>query len=42
MHRDQVHHWDITSEPEGFVIIIKNGFIEKSLDGELKTLCQTQ
>lgn len=38
MHRDQVHHWDITSEPEGFVIIIKNGFIEKSLDGELKRL----
>lgn len=38
MHRDQVHHWNINSEPEGFVVIIKNGFIERCLDPELKRL----
>lgn len=38
MHRDQVHHWNISSDPEGFVIIIKNGFIERCSDPELKQL----
>ncbi|MEA5402471.1 helix-turn-helix domain-containing protein [Arcicella sp. DC2W] len=38
MRKEQVHHWELTSEPEGYVVILKNGFIEKSLDGELKKL----
>ena len=33
-----MHYWELTSEPEGYVVIIKRSFIEKSLDHELKTL----
>ncbi len=29
---DEVHHWEIDSVPEGFVIIIKEDFLEKTLD----------
>lgn len=36
--QDQVHNWDLRTEPEGFVLILKNAFIEKSLDRELKML----
>jgi AraC-like DNA-binding protein len=32
------HYWELDSEPDGFVIIIKKAFIEESLDSELKTL----
>ena len=38
VRQEQVHYWELTSEPEGFVIIIKKAFIEKSLDSELKSL----
>lgn len=38
VRQEQVHYWEITSEPEGYVIIIRKSFIEKSLDGELKSL----
>ncbi|RPE08089.1 helix-turn-helix domain-containing protein [Chitinophaga lutea] len=37
---DQVHNWDLHSEPEGFVLIFKNSFVEKSLDRELEMLLQ--
>ncbi|WP_276168856.1 AraC family transcriptional regulator [Zobellia alginiliquefaciens] len=30
--KDEVHHWEIDTIPEGFVIIIKEGFLEKTLD----------
>ncbi|SFT91726.1 transcriptional regulator, AraC family [Lishizhenia tianjinensis] len=40
IRQDQLHFWDITSKPEGFVSIIKKDFISESLDGELKTLLQ--
>jgi hypothetical protein len=33
-----VHYWDITSEPDGYVVIIRKPFVEKSLDSELKSL----
>jgi AraC-like DNA-binding protein len=36
--QNQVHNWDLESEPDGYVIIIKKSFIEKSLDLELKML----
>ncbi|UXP32065.1 helix-turn-helix transcriptional regulator [Reichenbachiella agarivorans] len=36
MRRDQIHHWNIQSEPEGYVIIIKNDFVEASEDLELR------
>jgi AraC family transcriptional regulator, transcriptional activator of pobA len=38
IRREQVHCWELDSEPDGFVIIIKKAFIEESLDSGLKTL----
>ncbi|TDE05131.1 helix-turn-helix domain-containing protein [Flavobacterium hiemivividum] len=38
VRKEQVHHWDITDVPEGYVLLLKKGFIEKSLDSELKIL----
>ncbi|RAJ80221.1 AraC-like protein [Chitinophaga dinghuensis] len=38
IRKDQVHYWELDTEPDGFVIIIKKAFIEKSLDNELKSL----
>jgi AraC-like DNA-binding protein len=38
VRREQVHHWDLSSEPDGFVLILKKSFVEKSLDHELKIL----
>ena len=38
VRKEQVHYWKLTKEPEGFVVIIKKSFIEKSLDNELKSL----
>jgi hypothetical protein len=38
VRKEQVHHWDIKSIPDGYVLILKKGFIDKSLDSELKAL----
>ncbi|PZF72559.1 AraC family transcriptional regulator [Taibaiella soli] len=38
VRKEQVHHWDLSSEPDGFVIILKKGFLDQSLDSELKAL----
>lgn len=38
IRKEQVHYWELNSEPDGFVIIIKKAFIEESLDSELKAL----
>jgi AraC-like DNA-binding protein len=38
VRKDQVHYWELDSEPDGFVIIIKKAFIEESMDSELKFL----
>lgn len=38
VRKDQVHYWELDSEPDGFVIIIRKAFIEESLDNELKSL----
>ena len=38
IRQEQVHYWQLKSEPEGYVVIIKKAFIEKSLDNELKFL----
>lgn len=42
IRQDQVHHWDLEEgiEPDGFVLILKRVFFEKSLDGELKELLE--
>jgi AraC family transcriptional activator of pobA len=38
VRQEQVHYWEINTEPEGYVVIIRKSFIEKSLDSELKSL----
>src|ERR1035437_3104543 len=38
IRKEQVHYWEIDSTPEGFVVILKKDFFDRSLDGELKTL----
>ncbi|HEX5026623.1 MAG TPA: helix-turn-helix transcriptional regulator [Agriterribacter sp.] len=38
IRKEQAHHFELEGEPEGFVIIIKKAFIDKSLDDELKLL----
>ena len=40
IRQEQVHHWDLDvgTEPDGYVLILKKGFFEQSLDGELKKL----
>lgn len=38
VRQEQVHYWDITSEPDGYVVIIRRPFVEKSVDSELKSL----
>ena|SRR5665213_940239 len=38
IRKEQVHYWELDREPEGFVVIIKKLFIQKSLDNELKSL----
>ncbi|NJX14264.1 helix-turn-helix domain-containing protein [Tamlana crocina] len=36
IHNDQVHHWSIDSVPEGFVIIIKESFLERITDNAVR------
>lgn len=38
IRQEQVHYWELDSEPDGYVVIIKKAFVEKSLDNELKSL----
>jgi AraC family transcriptional regulator, transcriptional activator of pobA len=38
LKKNQIHAWNITKEPEGYVIIIKDEFIENTRDTELKVL----
>jgi len=40
IRHEQVHHWDLDEEvePEGYVLILKKLFFERTLDGELKQL----
>jgi AraC family transcriptional activator of pobA len=38
VRKEQIHYWDLTSEPEGFVVIIKKKLIDQSIDKEIKSL----
>jgi AraC family transcriptional regulator, transcriptional activator of pobA len=42
IRQDQVHYWDLdeNTETEGYVLILKKTFFEKSLDGQLKELLE--
>ncbi|HLG41082.1 MAG TPA: helix-turn-helix transcriptional regulator [Chitinophagaceae bacterium] len=38
VRKEQVHHWELDNEPDGFVLILKKYFADNSLDKELKNL----
>ncbi|WP_132225694.1 AraC family transcriptional regulator [Albibacterium bauzanense] len=38
VRKEQVHHWNMTAVPEGYVLLLKKGFVEESLDVELKRI----
>ena len=38
VRKEQMHHWELDSVPDGYVIIIKKQFVESSLDKEIKAL----
>lgn len=38
VRKEQVHCWDITTEPEGYVLIVKNRFIDQCVDNDIKQL----
>ncbi len=38
VRKEQVHFWELTSDPDGFVLILKRAFFDLSLDKELKNL----
>ena len=40
VRQDQVHYWEIDSEPDVYVVILRKSFVEKSLDKELKSLIE--
>lgn len=40
VRKEQVHHWEIDSEPEGYVIIIKKSFIDSCMDDQLRLFIQ--
>lgn len=39
--KEQVHHWDMTLTPAGYVLLLKKEFVDKSLDHELRRLLVT-
>ncbi|MGK6351067.1 helix-turn-helix domain-containing protein [Parapedobacter sp. DT-150] len=41
IRREQIHHWELTGEPEGYVLIIKKQYVDDSLDKALKELLST-
>ncbi|AZQ60705.1 helix-turn-helix domain-containing protein [Flammeovirga pectinis] len=36
MRKEQMHHWEITTPPKGYVIIMKKSFLEHSIDKQLE------
>lgn len=38
INKDQTHYWDLNGEPEGYVVILKNSFLQRSRDDSLKQL----
>lgn len=38
VRKEQVHHWDMKDTPDGFVLLLKKGFLNQSMDSELKSL----
>lgn len=38
IRKDQVHHWNLTSEPIGYVLILRNALLIEGIDKEMSTL----
>jgi len=41
VRKEQVHHWKIEAEPDGFVLLLRKAFADTSIDKELKELLTT-
>lgn len=37
VNKEEVHHWEITTVPKGYVIIIKESFLENTIDKHINT-----
>ena len=40
VRKEQVHHWELTKEPDVYVLILKKMFLDKILDSSLKLLLE--
>lgn len=40
VRKEQVHHWELSKEGDGYVLILKKSFLDKSIDGGLKSLLE--
>jgi AraC family transcriptional activator of pobA len=40
VRKEQVHHWELSKEADGFVLILKKSFLDNSLDNGLKLLLE--
>lgn len=40
VRKEQVHHWELSKEGDGYVLILKKTFLDKSIDGGLKILLE--
>lgn len=38
VRKEQIHYWELASEPEGYVVIIKKRLVDQSIDREIKSL----
>jgi AraC family transcriptional activator of pobA len=38
VRKEQIHYWELDSEPEGYVVILKKKLIDQSIDKEIKSL----
>ncbi|HEY6503130.1 MAG TPA: helix-turn-helix domain-containing protein [Chitinophagaceae bacterium] len=38
VRKEQIHHWELANEPDGYVLILKKQFVDGSIDKELKNL----
>ena len=41
VRQEQVHFWDLNTEPEGYVLIVKRAFVDQSNDLDLRNLFAT-
>lgn len=40
VRKEQVHHWELSKEPDGYVLLLKKSFVDRSHDNDLKLLLE--